>query len=81
MHSLIDLADFRRQDLLADAVRERLAQQARPTRPLASPYLEILRNAVRTVSSSARSALDAFSFHWLKSSNKKGEQAILTVVR
>jgi hypothetical protein len=81
MNSIIELAECRRQDFLADAARERLAKQARPGQPLAPQAKELMWGAVQTVRTSARGALDALSFHTLESSGKKSEQPMLTVAR
>jgi hypothetical protein len=55
--SLIELADCRRHDFLADAARERLAKEARPDRPLAAPSPESLLHAMRTLRDSVAGAL------------------------
>ena len=81
MHSLIELAEFRQQDFLAEAARHRLAKQAQPIKPLASLDKAVLANAVQTLCASARSVLDPLSFSALDSSGKKRAQTMLTVAR
>jgi hypothetical protein len=81
MHSIIELAECRRQDFHAEAARERLAKQSRPAQPLALLAGEMMWSAVQAGRAFGRGALDALSVHTLKPSGKTSEQTMLTVAR
>jgi hypothetical protein len=79
MHAMIELAEYRRQDILAEAARYRLADQARPTQPLASLSKVALWSAMQNACASVLVALDARSFHTLRLGSKKSVQTTLTL--
>ena len=80
MHAFIEVAEGRRQDLLADAARARLAKQAQPDQFLALRSKTIVGIAARTMCASARATLDGFSFSF-RPSGVKREQTLLTIAR
>lgn len=63
MDSIVDVADSRRHEFLAEAARERLARQGRPARPLAAPSRERLANAARTLHAITAQILSALASH------------------
>jgi hypothetical protein len=73
MHAMIELAEFHRQDILADAARYRLADQAAPDQPLVPRCKEALWSAVQSVCASVR------AFHAFNSGRKKSAQTTLTL--
>lgn len=60
MDSIVDVAESRRHEFLAEAARERLARQARP---LAAPSRERLANAARTLHAFTARILSALASH------------------
>jgi hypothetical protein len=81
MHAFIELAEYRRHDLLADAARERLAKEAQPNQLLALPAQEIVRNAARVACSTARGILAALAFHSGGREIMRREQTMLPSAR
>jgi hypothetical protein len=81
MHAFIELAEYRRHDLLADAARERLAKEAQPNQLLALPAQEIVRNAARVACSTARGILVALAFHLSGREIMRREQTMLPSAR
>jgi hypothetical protein len=77
MRALIELAECRRQDILAEAARYRLADQALPDESLAILSKEVLRHAVQSVRSAARGVLNDHSFHAFNSGKKKSARTTL----
>ena len=77
MYSLIELAECRCQDFLAEAARERLASQVVATRPPTPQASAIVSSAAHTVIAAARGALDGLASHTLKWSGAKSEQPSL----
>ena len=75
------LADCRRHDFLADAARERLAKEARPTQPFASQTRESLGSAMQAVRASARGARSVLSLRTVGSSNAARGKVVLTPAR
>jgi hypothetical protein len=64
--TLIELAECRRQDYLAEAARNRLASQVQPTEPRGSSSKDVVRSAMRAVCASARGAVAALAVHPLR---------------
>src|SRR5687768_6610462 len=79
--SLIELADCRRHDMLTDAARERLANEARPARPLAAPGSESLLHAARTLRAAAVGVLATFAINPFERGSVKRNQTMMPVVR
>jgi hypothetical protein len=81
MHSLIELAEYRRHDFLADAARQRLAKEALPDRPLAASSPESLLHALRTLRASAVGVLGAFALNPFGRGSVKRNQTMMPVAR
>jgi hypothetical protein len=75
------LADSRRHDFLADAARERLAKEARPTQPFASQTRDSLGNAMQTVRAAARGIWVGFFARTVGSSDNARSKVVLTPAR
>lgn len=81
MHSIIELAECRRQDFYAEAARERLAKEARPDRPLAASSPESLLHTMRPVRASIVGALAAFAINPCERGSVKRTQTMMPAAR